>query len=344
MSMTERQFIRTANAIRDQLLSYERERWRMAQGRFGCVEEQVLRLQAIRRKLAKCELRGWYAAGKKLLGQIRSVVRDIPYYMQEAERAAQACDLKIPTTLEIYRDLQQVEEEFDELRYYPEGNLLAVSTDPIELRDVFLGDFEIQLRIDGLAEMRHGHVFRIVALDPHPAASNDHVTHPHVSDDQMCTGDAGAAINAALIGGRICDFFLLARSVLTTYNPDSPYVSLDNWDGTPCYECGYSISSGDLSWCRSCENDYCDECSLCCYGCDETVCISCSAVCSACEDHYCPSCMTECPECGRSICKSCLEEVLCPCEQERKEAEDEEAREEDDQEVRQPGAVGIEAA
>ena len=329
--------------IRSQLLCQERQRWRMVQSRFGCVEEHIQRIQAIRRKLALCESRGWYAAGKKLLSQVHVVDRDIPYYVQEAERSAQACELKVPSVAEIYRDLLQAEEEFDELRYYPEGNLLAVSTDAIELRDIYLGDFEVQLRIDGLAEMRHGHTFRIVALDPHPASSNDSVTHPHVSDEQMCAGDAGAAINAALIGGRICDFFLLVRSVLTHYNPDSPYVSLDNWDGAACYDCGYMTSPDSINWCSSCENDFCDECASYCRCCEETTCLGCLQNCEGCDDPVCPSCMTSCPECGRSICKSCLDEVLCPCEEERKEDENEDTRE-DEQESRQPDAVGTEAA
>ncbi len=65
------------------------------------------------------------------------------------------------------------------------------------MNDVHLGDFEIQLHVPSLAEMRYNSIFRIVALDPHPAASNDCVTHPHVSDERLCPGDAGAAINMA---------------------------------------------------------------------------------------------------------------------------------------------------
>ena len=85
MSMTERQLIRTASVIRSQLLCQERQRWRMVQSRFGCVEEHTQRLQAIRRKLVLRGSRGWYAAGRKLLGQVETVARDTPYYLQEPE-------------------------------------------------------------------------------------------------------------------------------------------------------------------------------------------------------------------------------------------------------------------
>ena len=62
-------------------------------------------------------------------------------------------------------------------------------------------------------------MYRVVALDPHPAGSDESVTHPHVRDEQLCAGDAAAAIRSALAGGRICDFFLLVRSVLDRIQP-----------------------------------------------------------------------------------------------------------------------------
>jgi hypothetical protein len=46
-------------------------------------------------------------------------------------------------------------------------------------------------------------------MDPHPSSRNNEVTHPHVSGERLCAGDAGAAIEAAIASGRICDFFVL---------------------------------------------------------------------------------------------------------------------------------------
>ena len=71
----------------------------------------------------------------------------------------------------------------------------------------------------------------------------------------------------ALAGGRICDFFLLVRSVLTCYNPDSAYVSLDNWHGVSCYECGYTTCPDDLSYCTTCDRDFCSDCASYCRRC-----------------------------------------------------------------------------
>ncbi len=41
-------------------------------------------------------------------------------------------------------------------------------------------------------------------------------------------------IRTALEQGRLCDFFSLVRSILNTYSPDSPYVSLYDWCGVAC--------------------------------------------------------------------------------------------------------------
>jgi hypothetical protein len=229
----------------------------------------------------------------------------------------------VPSGAEVYRELQQAEEEFDELLYNKQSDIVAISTDAIELECLYLGRFEIQLHVSALGEMRHDSAYRVVALDPQPSTRNSAVTHPHVRDERLCAGDAGTAIYTALASGRVCDFFLLVRSVLTTYDPDSPYVSIEDWHGTPCYECGYTTDPNEANWCRACEHDLCDDCSSYCRGCDETTCVGCLDNCEACRDPVCPSCMTECPKCGRLICKSCLDEALCPCLEEDKENEDE---------------------
>ena len=139
------------------------------------------------------------------------------------------------------------------------------------------------------------------------------------------TGDAGAAISAALAAGRICDLFLLVRSVLMHYNPHSPFVSLDNWHGIACHECGYITSGDDVFWCAACEHDFCGDCSSYCRRCDESTCINCLENCPACDEPVCPSCMTRCPDCEEPICKTCLEEQQCPCIEENEENQDEQA-------------------
>lgn len=325
MSLSQRQLVRIASDIRDQLLRLKQSKQREVQSRATGLIEQMNRLVSIRRKLSLCESRNWQAAGEKVLRHVEAALRDVPYDMQQVEQAVQACNIKVPSVTEVYQELSQADEEFDGLLYHKEGDLLAVTTEPIELNDVHLGEFEIQLHVPSLAEMRYNAIYRIFALDPHPAASNECVTHPHVSDERLCPGDAGAAINMALAAGRICDFFLLVRSVLTHYNPDSPYVSLDSWHGISCHECGYVASGDDVHWCKCCQHEYCSECSSDCRRCDESICIGCLENCTVCDEPVCPSCMTSCPECGQQLCKTCLEELQCPCIQENEENQNEES-------------------
>ncbi len=325
MSLSQRQIIRIASDIRDRLLMLKRSRHRQVQGKLGNVIEQIERLQAIRRKLNICDTRAWYAVGENVMRQIEGTLRDVPHHIQQVRETVQSCGIKVPSVAEIYKELSQADEEFGGLVYHEEGDLLAVSTEPIELQNIYLGEFEIQLRVPSLAEMRYSSICRIFALDPHPAASNESVTHPHVSDEQLCPGDAGAAINMALAAGRICDFFLLIRSVLTHYNPGSPFVSLDNWHGVSCYECGYVASGDGVSWCDACEHDFCDDCSSYCRRCDSSTCMNCLKSCPACEELVCPSCLTRCPDCEEPICTTCLEEMQCPCIEENKENQDEES-------------------
>ena len=113
-----------------------------------------------------------------------------------------------------------------------------------------------------------------------------------------------------------------AMRFLLTYNPESPYVSLDDWFGTTCYECGYVMPPDEVRWCEICGHDYCGECAGYCHRCDETTCLGCLRTCPVCEEPTCISCMTVCPDCGRDLCGLCLEETLCPCHEEEETDDD----------------------
>ncbi|MHC4356850.1 MAG: hypothetical protein ACYS0H_29475, partial [Planctomycetota bacterium] len=192
------------------------------------------------------------------------------------------------------------------------------------LEYVTLGPFSIQLELDKFRELHKDHPYHVVALNPNPAATDDSVTHPHVSGERVCEGDGAAAIRACLEQGRLCDFFTMVRSILTTYNPDSPYVALDNWDGAPCYDCGYAMNSEDTYYCYNCERDFCAECSTYCRQCEQTACICCCGQCSYCEEYACTNCISECSECEEIYCQSCLEDGICPTCKEEKEKTNEE--------------------
>jgi hypothetical protein len=95
-----------------------------------------------------------------------------------------------PTLRDLYDELTQLQQEFVKVTNDPKHHLLAVVTDSIELEDVYLGEFCLELHLDRLREHTDVSAFDVVALDPHPPDSSQDVTHPHVRDNQLCAGDA----------------------------------------------------------------------------------------------------------------------------------------------------------
>lgn len=332
MELTQRKLIRLAEKIHNQLRLLQGSRYGEVIRRTTCLMENLEQLRRTSNLLAVCLGRNWNAAAEEMTDRVVQNLRDLPYYAGEIQRMIESNKPKLPAIRDVLADLEQAQEEFEDLKYVDDGEMLVVATQAIELEGYYLGEFQIRLQIGSLSEFkRHGAIYQVVALDPHPAACNDVVTHPHVSDEHMCEGDASAAIEAALTNGRICDFFQLVTAVLNNYNPNSPYVALADWEGRPCYDCGYTMGTDDSHCCSSCENDFCDECTSYCCRCDETTCRGCLQECSACGDLVCSSCKMKCPECGRLICKNCHEEQQCPCVKEPQENKENEDERDDDQ-------------
>ena len=313
-----------AATLREQIVGLRRVGHRQVTGRLDALLARIQDLQKARRQLSQCIFRGWWAAAGQVENRISRAVGDLAYYLDQVGPALEAGKAAAPTQREIHADLLQLEHEFGQVLADPVHGVLAVRTDSIVLEDTYLGEFEIRLQVDRLDQDRPEQAFRVVALDPHPAASNSDVTHPHVSDDRLCAGDATVPIRAALDSGRICDFFLLVRSVLTTYNPHSPFVALGDWDGRPCYDCGYTVSEDDSCCCPTCQHEYCSDCTAFCGDCMETLCTGCLEECAACDEKFCTDCLARCPECGEPLCRSCLNDNQCPCQQTKESDHDEE--------------------
>ena len=321
---TPRQLVHVAQMIREQLQALVQTRTRAVILRVEPLYVAQAQVQALRRQLQLALAHGWDAAADKLARRIARVTSDLPFYAHNVEQAIETRrNIVVPSLRSLLDDLQQLKEEFDGVTCNVKDHVLAVTTDPISLDGVYFGPFEIRLNLMCLADDQPYSAYSIVALDPQPAASNSAVTHPHVSDERLCAGEATTPIGAALSSGRICDFFLIVRGVLTTYNGSSPYVSLENWHGSSCFDCGYTVDGDDCRWCTSCDHDYCDDCVSYCNVCDETTCNGCLENCPVCDEHVCPSCLTRCPDCGELICRTCLEAGECPCQEEEEDNENE---------------------
>jgi len=308
--------VRIADMIRQQLQLMQTCRLAKIARQTDPIVDRLERIARSRSAQEKAIVRSWSAAARRMANQTAGALRDLPHYISEAQRGIQASLATIPSLRDLYGELVQLQQEFDGIRCGCKDQYLAVTTEAIELHGIYLGEFEIGLDIGRLPRELGSNTFTVRALDPHPAASNSGVTHPHVNNEES-------------------DAFLMMRSVLLGYNSGSPHVALENWGGAPCYGCGYTVPDGDLHWCESCEEDFCDECSTYCERCSKTICSGCSQTCPVCEETRCRSCMTICPDCSEPICLGCQEEDECPCHDETNEQENESNEEQTEKPARQ---------
>jgi hypothetical protein len=300
----DKPLLRLAVAIREELASHL-SRDRLIQLPDGSWD----RCTQLNRQIRRAQLRGWHLAEHELLKDLRYMLSSV-----QSELAAILRELppmpendRLTTTGGIYLDLLAVEKEFNEVSYDLRGHWLGVTTEPITLQDIYLGPFEIRLN---WARASNGSetTYRVIAKDPHPAESNESVTHPHVMSEQLCEGDSRHAIRQAIAQGRLLDFFTLVANGLRTYNPESPFVELALWHGGNCSDCGAYVDDDDRFVCQKCDATICGGCECSCSGCDDSCCTQCITGCEVCDDNYCRSCLQRCPGCRRSICSNCLEE------------------------------------
>ncbi len=110
--------------------------------------------------------------------------------------------------------------------------------------------------------------FEIIALDPNPASRRqDCLTHPHVKDEVVLRRQRRKSlINKALEDGRLADAFILVRSVLVTYNADSPHVSLDAGTAANATIAGTCLSETMSGSAIAVTTTRCDDCIKECVG------------------------------------------------------------------------------
>lgn len=313
--------IRVARRVRERLLGQPHRHIEALRHQLRQATFELQRLAALEHRLDLCVRRDLLLAAEGLRSEVDSLARDLSYLLQCVQGTAQASAPAVPALRDLTEELRQLRGEFGSWEYVAEEHVLHVSTDVIELEGIELGPFQIRL------DLQHSDVavfssLRVVALDPRPATSNSSVTHPHVSDDILCGGDAAAAMEAAMSEGRLCDLFMLARSVLEHYNPHSAYVPLSEWDGEGCSECGHIVNEDDRYCCPSCESVLCSECGQTCNGCEDIFCGGCLHTCEFCDERTCRECLKTCP-CGKQCCSPCLIDGLCPACYQKKEIDHE---------------------
>lgn len=275
--------------------------------------------------------RCWYKSAEKIRLRISRDLNDFSHQLEQFKNSIDTDQIKLPKPRDIVAELMQIEDDFGEIKFDFNARTISIITETIALEGITFGSFEIRLYLNEIKKLGFESPYKIVALDPNSAGSDDGVTHPHVSQEKLCEGDGYIPIRKAIQQGRLSDFFTIIVQILQTYNPDSPYISLEDWEGTTCYDCGYTVSGDDSYYCEDCQNDFCSNCSTYCQVCDSTVCLGCSYECPGCREPVCRSCLVECKGCKDDFCSRCISENdLCEkCEEEyRKEQENEDIEEE----------------
>ena len=302
------------------------------------LQEKLIEVATETGKIRKSIDHQWLSAATKSKVRLERALNDLPYLISNSKQFIARPVNPAPTFRDLMAEFEQIDDEFGGVTFDMENQTISITTEAIELDDTYLGEFKIELRIDKLTEVHRMSPYYVIALDPHPAATSSDVTHPHVSNDILCEGDGHTAICTALEQGRLCDFFNMIESILNTYNPDSPYVSLSEWSGRPCYDCGYICDSENSYYCSCCDHDFCDSCSSYCRMCEETVCLGCAGRCECCDELICKHCAQQCSECDRYCCDQCLENGTCKsCIEERKDNEEETETIESENQLRNAG-------
>lgn len=284
-------------------------------GRQDDVDLPVERWTALARTIARCResrRRLWPAASRQADEEAARALSELSDQLQRVLNGIRHRRESLPVAgvPDLWLDLRALREEFEEVEVDLKAREVRATTESIVLEGVDLGPFRIVL---GWASVGQRHPYHVEALEPNPAESNSDVQHPHLNDGILCEGDGQYAIRRALEQGRLLDFFVVVRQVLSTYNRDSAYVKLEVWHGSPCQSCGYLADPEDAYTCAACRDCVCADCCGGCATCCDSVCHSCLADCPFCEnDRFCPSCLTSCGACGRGGCDRCLREGDCP--------------------------------
>jgi len=255
---------------------------------------------------------GFALASRRSRRELRSTLCQLRQELLAAEdRITESLLVSIRTSAtEIYFDLLALQREFDNVKVDRPNNTLTVTTEPLELEDIYLGPFEISLKWQHPAQ-RVPLYYRVIAKDPHPSSSDPGITHPHVQHQSVCEGDGSAAITSALQQGRLLDFFTIVANLLRTYNASSPYVSLSSWNGVDCADCGVLASGDDSYRCDECETAICIACNRECTDWHRAMCSECVSSCTGCDESHCDSCLKTCRACNDEYCNNCLEEEMC---------------------------------
>jgi hypothetical protein len=296
---------RTAVAIQKRIARRQQESFAVSLPEYAWSEAQE-----VLRQIELAQKRGWLVAARHLSSELRCQLESCRYQLADLVNSlrGQAPDQPPPTEGEIYREILALQAEFDDVELESKTGEIRVIVGPIVLEDIHLGRFQICL---DWGDSSGSTPYRVVALDPNPAARDDSVPHPHVQGETLCEGEGRVAIRSALAQGRLLDFFTIVSQTLSTYARGSAHVELDSWFGESCMDCRSTVYEEERYYCHRCDAVLCGSCDITCQGCSNGFCSECISTCHECHADYCSSCLDSCPACRRATCVDCLHNGIC---------------------------------
>ena len=126
--------------------------------------------QDLHRKLERARSRKFTLAAATLATDLETVLIRLCEQLSAllAEQGRASSIFRIPSLRDLYDEVRALFEEFDTVEYDLKKRLIIVTTEPIELEDVYLGEFDIRLDLN---ELGKPHPYRVVAADPNPTVS-----------------------------------------------------------------------------------------------------------------------------------------------------------------------------
>ena len=180
-----RELVKISNEI---VLALERNKQQMLNDKYRQLEttvSNITNLVRTSRKLGKANSCNYINAGKRLCGSISKQLKDINYSIQNASHGFEKDIPEVPSVKTLYEELKNLWNEFVSVEINLEKYVIAVETDPIVLEELYLGTFRIELNVRKLQDLHRDSPYYCIAQEPNPAATNNAVTHPHVSDEKL---------------------------------------------------------------------------------------------------------------------------------------------------------------
>lgn len=216
------------------------------------------------------------------------------------------CDIDIIGNITALKDTATIE-------YCNNSVSFIYRTDHIILEyneyEISLGEFDISVNYSNCNRPE----IQAYAVDPNPS-ENGGYEHPHIADGVICMGEAANKIYYMLKNCMFTDLFDVLEILLNTYNPNSPYRTIEEWSTEyKCSECGISMTSNQYRACLHCRELLCDDCITLTDDYKSPFCSICA------KDHYCEICNRYMKEvgildcCEKITCRECIAEESIKC-------------------------------